>query len=198
MKLTKTLAITLLTGTMVIGTIGCSSTQPTTINFNSDEPKVEQYKEDNNTDTKDNTPVESTTQQKSQSSEKSQKTTIKSQSKDSKSKSTQSSNTQQKNDQSSNVQPSDEQSKPEVKETPGYNYPRCPICGDYVKTDDAYLDARPAHYVCARNYGEKHHTIHDYSLPLIVPSYAPDNGPAENNNNTAVEPNNTTTEGGAQ
>lgn len=46
MKLTKTIVISLLTGTMVIGTIGCSSTQPTTINFNSDEPKVEQYEED--------------------------------------------------------------------------------------------------------------------------------------------------------
>ena len=175
MKLTKTLVISLLTGTMIIGTIGCSSTQPTTINFNSDEPKVEQYEEeDPNTNTKDNTPVKTTTPQKSQKTPATPKTTTKP-------SSNQSSNKQQKNTQSSNTQPNNEQQDSEV-ENPGYNYPRCPLCGEYVTTESAYFAGRLAHYACARNYGEAHNSILDYSIPLIVAPSAPDNSSDESNN----------------
>lgn len=198
MKLTKTLAITLLTGTMVVGTIGCSNTQPTTINFNSDTPKIEQYKDDHhNTNTKDNTPVESTTPQKSQ------KTPTTTQPKTAQPKTTtKSNNKQQKNTQSTKEQPNKEQPnnkqpEPETEvENPGFEYPRCPLCGEYVTTDSAYFARRPAHYVCARNYGEAHHLIRDYSIPLIVEPSASNNSSTENNNNnTTAEPNNTTTEG---
>lgn len=178
MKLTKTLAITLLTGTMVIGTIGCSNTQPTTINFNSDKPKIEQYKEDHNSNTKDNTPVESTTPQKSQKTPANtqQKTTTKS--KATQQKSTQSSDEQQKNTQSSNVEPEPE--------NPGCNSPRCPLCGDYVIRPDGSFLGKPAHSGCIEKYAQEH------NIPENAPTPAP---PEENNNNTTVEPNNAAIEG---
>lgn len=177
MKLTKTLAITLLTGTMVIGTIGCSSTQPTTINFNSDEPKVEQYEEDHNTNTKDNTPVKTTTPQKSQKTPTTPKTTTKPSSK-------QSSDKQQKNTQSSNTQPSNKQQDPEVV-NPGCNSPRCPLCGDYAIEDDSTFLGKPAHGSCIEKYAREHN----------IPTNAPTPAPPEENN-TTVEPNNAATEGG--
>lgn len=177
MKLTKTLAIPLLTGTMVIGTIGCSSTQPTTINFNSDEPKVEQYEEDPNTNTKDNTPVKTTTPQKSQKTPATPKTTTKP-------SSNQSSNKQQKNTQSSNTQPSNKQQDPEVV-NPGCNSPRCPLCGDYVIEDDSTFLGKPAHGSCIEKYAREHN----------IPTNAPTPAPPEENN-TTVEPNNAATEGG--
>lgn len=178
MKLTKTLAITLLTGTMVIGTIGCSNTQPTTINFNSGEPKIEQYKEDHNSNTKDNTPVESTTPQKSQKTPANtqQKTTTKS--KATQQKNTQSSDEQQKNTQSSNVEP-----EPEP-ENPGCNSPRCPLCGEYVIRSDGSFLGKPAHSGCIEKYAQEHN----------IPEGTVD-APAENNTNTNIEPNNTATEG---
>lgn len=174
MKLTKTLAITLLTGSMVIGTIGCSSTQPTTINFNSDEPKIEQYEEDHNTNTKDNTPVKTTTPQKSQKTPAAPKTTTKP------------SNKQQKSNQSSNTQPSNKQQDPEI-ENPGCNAPRCPLCGDYVIEDDSTFLGKPAHGNCIIKYAQEH------NIPTNAPTPAPSE---ENNNTTTVEPNNAATEGG--
>lgn len=179
MKLTKTLAITLLTGTMVIGTIGCSSTQPTTINFNSDEPKIEQVNPKIQTNKKpvvqDDKGKQPTTKTNKPAENKTTKTETTKKTQTTKDKVRQTPN-------NSNVMPDNTP-------RPSENLPQ----EQGWSTDGNYYNGE-------RVTEEEKDYMKQYGhLPRYDDGewkYNPYTG--ETNNNTTVEHNNTTTEGGAQ
>ena len=177
MKLTKTLAITLLTGTMVIGTIGCSSTQPTTINFNSDEPKIEQVNPKIQTNKKpvvqDDEGKQPTTKTNKPAENKTTKTETTKKTQTTKNKVRQTPN-------NSNVIPDNTPGTPDVG-------------GQGWSSDGNYYNGEPVSEN-EKQYYKKYGHFSYYDDGEW--KYNPYTG--ETNNNTTVEHNNTTTEGGAQ